>query len=77
MSTYVSSEDDLSWNKGNGETHISSKETLPRLSTRPGVDSLLGRAAESDEKVFTIDHTDLESATYLFLGVLFCTFLAV
>ena len=30
--------------KGNGETHISSKETFPRLSTNPGVDSLLGKA---------------------------------
>ena len=30
--------------KGNGGTHISSKETFPRLSTNPGVDSLLGKA---------------------------------
>ena len=31
--------------KGIGETHISSRVTLPRLSTNPGVDSLRGKAA--------------------------------
>ena len=31
--------------KGNGETHMSSRGIFPMLSTRPGVDVLLGRAA--------------------------------
>ena len=35
---------------GRGETHISSKGTFPLLSTRPGVDSLRGRAAIDREK---------------------------
>ena len=46
---YMDSGEDLSWleeYRGSGETHISSKGTLPRLSTRPGVDSLRGRAAK-------------------------------
>ena len=49
----MDSGEDLSWleeYRGSGETHISSKGTLPRLSTRPGVDSLRGRAAKKVKK---------------------------
>ena len=50
----MDSGEDLSWLEeysGSGETHISSKGTLPRLSTRPGVDSLRGRAAKKGKKI--------------------------
>ena len=50
----MDSGEDLSWLEeysGSGETHISSRGTLPRLSTKPGVDSLRGRAANKSKNI--------------------------
>ena len=63
----MDSGEDLSWLEeysGSGETHISSKGTLPRLSTKPGVDSLRGRAAKKGKKLMHFLLKDRNGPTF-------------
>ena len=59
------------WGRGSGDTHMSSRGTLPPLSSRPGVDTLRGNIAETRTCKQTFTFEPIDDYNYYFFIMLF------